>query len=101
MYKDTHKSNLKWMDEASSTIKQEGNGLSRLTFTKASDITETNVQWLWDGVIADGKLNLIAGKSGVGKTSLLCNFGATVSRGDIFPGEREPCRRGRVIFLRG
>ena len=80
MYKNIHRPTPKWMDEVSSTIKQEGNGLSRLTFTKASDITETDVQWLWDGVIADGKLNLIAGKSGVGKTSLLCNFTATVSR---------------------
>jgi len=101
MYKNIHRPTPKWMDEASSTIKQEGNGLSRLTFTKASNITETNVQWLWDGVIADGKLNLLAGKSGVGKTSLLCNFAATVSRGGVFPGQKQPCRKGRVIFLTG
>ena len=101
MYKDIQKSNLKWMDEASTKIKQEGNGLSRLTFTKASDITETEIKWLWDGVIPDGKLTLIAGASGVGKTSVLCNIMATVSRGGTFPGQKQPCRRGRVIFLTG
>ena len=101
MYKNIDAATSKWMDKASSNIKQEGNGVSRLTFTKASDITETNVQWLWDGVLPDAKLTLLAGASGVGKPSLLCNFAATVLRGGIFPGEREPCRKGRVIFLTG
>ena len=101
MYKNIHRDSPKWMDQASSNMKQEGNGASRLTFTKACDITETEIKWLWDGVIPDGKLSLLAGASGVGKTSLLCNFTATVSRGGIFPGSRVPCRRGRVIFLTG
>ena len=74
---------------------------TRLKFTKVSDIEETEIKWLWKGEIPLGKLTLIAGESGVGKTSLLCAISAVVSRGGYFPGTKEPCKQGRVIFLTG
>ena len=77
------------------------NGVSRLNFRKASDIEETEIKWLWEDMIPAGQLSLIAGESGVGKTSLLCNFAAVVSRGGCFPGAKQPCRKSQVIFLTG
>jgi len=42
------------------------------------------VHWLWKNRIALGKLNLVAGVPGVGKTFLLCDIIARCSRGELF-----------------
>ena len=49
------------------------------------------------------ELNVVvtAGASGIGKTMLLCDISAIVSRGGIFPGQKERCEAGKVVYLSG
>ena len=59
------------------------------------------VEWLWPSMIAKGIFHVFAGDSGIGKTMILCNIAAVVSRGGIFPAERQQCPQGKVIYLSG
>jgi len=59
------------------------------------------LEWLWPNMIGKGLLHVFAGDSGIGKTLLLCDVAAIVSRGGIFPAERTQCPRGKVIYLSG
>ena len=44
------------------------------------------LQWLWPGVIARGKLTILAGDPGLGKSFLTLDMAARASRGDAWPG---------------
>jgi putative DNA primase/helicase len=55
---------------------------------RAADITPQRVNWLWPGRVALGKVTLLAGDPGLGKSLLTLDFAARVTRGAIWPGER-------------
>jgi len=55
----------------------------------ADEIRPTAINWLMPGYLARGMLHLMAGKPGVGKTTLALELAATVSRGGIFPDGSE------------
>ena len=59
------------------------------------------IKWLWPNMIAQGIFHVFAGDSGIGKTMILCDIAATVSRGGIFPAERHQCQKSKVIYLSG
>lgn len=68
-----------------------------------SDIEEQKIEWLWPGVFPLGKLSVIQGDPGLGKSFLTIDIAARVSSGTSFPGElinpaviREP---GSVILI--
>ncbi len=76
----------------------------------ASDIPEvlrldtvkpTPVKWLWNQRLALGKLTLIAGDPGLGKSLLTLDLAARVSTGRVMPGERshDSCPPGTVVLL--
>jgi hypothetical protein len=50
------------------------------------EVDQQPVDWLWTGVAAIGKLTLIAGDPGVGKSLLAVDLAARVSCGGPFPG---------------
>lgn len=59
-----------------------------------ADVDMRPVDWLWDGWLARGKLHILAGSPGTGKTTIALALAATVSTGGRWPdGER--CREGR------
>lgn len=63
-----------------------------------SDIAPEQIVWLWEGRIATGKLTLIPGDPGVGKSFLTCDIASKVSTGGKWPdGAYAP--KGSVIFL--
>lgn len=55
------------------------------------------IQWLWPGWLATGKLHILAGQPGTGKTTVSLALAAAVTVGGSFPGGAE-CPRGRVLF---
>jgi len=89
------------MDDYGKNVQQSGNGVSRMTATDFTNIPARRVEWIWPGMLAKQKVHVLAGESGIGKTMILCQISAVVSRGGIFPGEKEPCTKGRVLFLTG
>ena len=52
-----------------------------LILTPAADIKPVPIHWLWPGRIARGKLSLLVGHPGVGKSQLALVLAATVSQG--------------------
>lgn len=56
---------------------------SRLRLTWASEIQVKRVRWLWDGRIAQGTLALLAGREGLGKSTLAYHLAAEVTRGAL------------------
>jgi hypothetical protein len=60
--------------------------LRRLALTPAANIAPRRVHWLWENRIAYGTLALLAGREGLGKSTLGYALAADVTRG-ILPGE--------------
>ncbi len=52
---------------------------------RGNEISPEPISWMWKGYIARGKLQIIAGSAGTGKTSIAVNFAATVSTGGAWP----------------
>lgn len=59
-----------------------------IVLTKASDIRIRRVRWIWEGRIAAGTLALLAGREGLGKSTIGYHIAARVTRGQL-PGELE------------
>lgn len=59
----------------------------RLLVQPASTIRPRRVTWLWDGRIASGTLSLLAGREGLGKSTLTAWLVAQVTQGTLPGGE--------------
>ena len=65
-----------------------------------SDLTPTPIQWLWRDWLALGKLHILAGAPGQGKTTIALAIAATVTIGGRLPdGAR--CEVGNVLIWSG
>jgi putative DNA primase/helicase len=63
-----------------------------------TDIAPKPLRWLWAGRIPLGKLTLLIGDPGLGKSLLTADVASRVSRGTSLP-DGAPCEVGSVIFL--
>ena len=79
-------------------IKNINNRLG-LRIEKASDVKIRPIKWLWPGVLAQGKLVIIAGDPGLGKSQVCICVCAIVSAGGKWPVSEETCDKGSVIIL--
>jgi hypothetical protein len=70
-----------------------------LVARRASDIQRQPVQWLWPGRIARGKVTIVAGEPGLGKSQLTCAIAAAVTTGGAWPCEEGRSPSGSVIIL--
>lgn len=66
----------------------------------AQDLQPQSISWLWKGWIAEGKLHLLAGQPGQGKTTIAIAFCATVSAGSAWPDDSS-CAVGNVLIWSG
>jgi len=73
-------------------------GKRSVTLVPFSAIEEKRVDWLWDQYLPLGKLTLLAGSGGTGKSTIAFNFAGIISNGGAWPdGSR--CRSvGNVII---
>jgi putative DNA primase/helicase len=65
---------------------------------RMSDLKMTSIEWLWEARFALGKLSLIIGDPGLGKTTITAALISCVSRGERFPDGRIP-KIGSIIWL--
>lgn len=65
---------------------------------RLSDVQPEEVQWLWPGRMAIGKINLLFGDPGLGKSFITLDMAARVSTGRCWP-DGTPCEKGSVILL--
>lgn len=72
----------------------------RVTLTRGSDLTPEPIAWLWDGWLAAGKMHVLGGAPGTGKTTIAMGLAATVTSGGRWPdGSRSPA--GNVVIWSG
>jgi RecA-family ATPase len=64
-----------------------------------SDVVPEKVEWLWPGRVALGKLTMIAGEPGLGKSQLSIAIAATVTTGAPWPENDGHAPSGSVIIL--
>src|SRR6516162_3561393 len=65
----------------------------------AADVKPEPVEWLWPGRVALGKLTLIAGEAGLGKSQLSIAMAAAVTTGDEWPCCERRAPQGNVVIL--
>lgn len=65
---------------------------------RLADVTPERVEWLWPGRIPLGKISLLDGDPGLGKSTLTVEVAAAVSRGDPLP-EGDGAEPAGVVFL--
>jgi putative DNA primase/helicase len=67
---------------------------------RLSDVASETLRWLWPGRIPAGKITVLDGDPGLGKSTLLCELAARISRGDPLPGaDAAPAApRGVLLF---
>jgi energy-coupling factor transporter ATP-binding protein EcfA2 len=64
-----------------------------------ADVAAQPVRWLWPGRIACGKVSLIVGNPGLGKSQLCASLAAIVSTGGAWPDSRTRAERGEIVFI--
>lgn len=70
-----------------------------LDLVRVSDVEAKPVDWLWPGRIAKGKISLIAGHPGQGKSTLTVSIAAIVSSGGMWPVDKVAAEQGNVVIL--
>lgn len=75
------------------------NSSSSVIFRRISDIEAKAVNWLWPGRIACGKVTMLAGNPGLGKSQITASIAAIVSTGAAWPDVATRCNKGGIIIL--
>lgn len=71
--------------------------MSELQLINMSDVEATAVQWLWFPYIPFGKLTIMQGDPGEGKTHLILAIAALLTKGEALPSA-EPIQPANVIY---
>ncbi|MFL9863222.1 AAA family ATPase [Paraburkholderia fungorum] len=66
--------------------------------SRASDIAPEGIDWLWQNWVPAGKLSILAGQPGCGKTTIALSIAATVSRGGDWP-DGTKCTEPRNVLI--
>jgi hypothetical protein len=64
-----------------------------------ADIRPTSIEYLWPNWLAIGKVHVLAGEGGLGKTTLLHDWTARTTTGDQWPNGSRGCIPGGVLIL--
>ena len=68
-------------------------------FIRASEVVVEKIEWLWHARLARGAISLVEGGPERGKSTILVDLAARVSRGHSFPGEAETREPANVVML--
>lgn len=71
----------------------------RLIVRRVSDVQPEPIEWLWGQRIAIGKLSMIAGDPGLGKSQLTAFMAARVTTGTAWPDDNASRPTGSVVML--
>lgn len=72
----------------------------RVDLVCGADIESKPIEWIWNGWIAAGKMHILAGAPGCGKTTLTMALAATVTSGGHWP-DGSTCNPGNVVIWSG
>ena len=66
---------------------------------RAIEVGPERIEWLWPGRIATGKLTLIGGKPGLGKSQVAAFIASVVSKGGYWPCDEGVAPQGSVVIF--
>lgn len=73
---------------------------SEVLLLSGAELKPEPIRWLWTDWLAMGKLHILAGAPGQGKTTIALDFAATVTLGSVWPdGSR--CESGNILMWSG
>lgn len=84
------------------TSKRKINGhaaLGEVFYRAMSEVQSRAIDWLWPGRFAKGKVSMIVGNPGLGKSQVCASLVSVVSNGGQWPVDRSPCEVGTVVIL--
>ena len=64
-----------------------------------ADVKPSAIDWLWPNWIALGKVHVLAGEGGRGKSTILCNTTAITTTGAKWPDGADASQVGSVMIL--
>ncbi len=70
-----------------------------ISYRKISDVEMKPISWLWPYRFARGKVSMIAGDPGLGKSQLTASMSAIVTTGGAWPASAERSKVGNVVIL--
>ena len=80
------------------TVQPHGKGSVRPRLLCMAEVESRPIRWLWKNRIPAGRLSLLVGMPGCGKSFLSCDMAARVSTGTPWP-DGSHCERGSVLFI--
>jgi putative DNA primase/helicase len=79
--------------------KAESKPEGRAVMTRCgADIVPLPITWLWDGWLPAGKLTILAGTAGTGKTTLALGLAAALTSGGTWPDGSQCRAKGNVLI---
>lgn len=66
---------------------------------RAADVVPQAVDWLWPGYLPKGKVVMLDGDPGLGKSTLLCDLAARLSRGEPLPNGKRHDPMGVLLLM--
>jgi energy-coupling factor transporter ATP-binding protein EcfA2 len=73
-----------WIEAYKAKLATKQN-VSKVELVSFADIEERAIDWMWEGFIPKGKLLLLAGAGGSGKSTITCSFAATITNAGLWP----------------
>ena len=67
----------------------------------AADIVPEPIHWLWPGWLPSGKLSILAGQPGCGKTTIAISLSAAISKGAEWPDGTRCRKAGNILIWTG
>jgi hypothetical protein len=74
-----------WRRGVAATWRAEAAMLRDVGLIRASDLEPEPITWLWPGWLAAGKVHVLAGAPGTGKTTISLSMAATITSGGRWP----------------
>ena len=81
------------------TIERAAAAGRRLIIHRASDLEPEKLIWIWPGRVPEGKLVLLGGPPGLGKSQVTAFISAVVSNGLHWPCDEGRAPQGDVVFM--
>ena len=78
--------------------KQDTPTVWKVNAVSAANIKPVAIRWLWPGWLAQGKLHILAGAGGTGKTTLLLSLIATITTGGRWPDGEKCATPGNALI---
>lgn len=78
--------------------KNDSPSVWKVNAVSAASIKPVAIRWLWPGWLAKGKLHILAGAGGTGKTTLLISLIATITTGGRWPDGSRCSEPGNALI---